>query len=216
MKKKILFLLPMILVHVCMFAQTKTKIVVPSFGDKYAEMVKQLEMGQTDINYRAFRESFIESEQFKIASGKVKVLDSLEKVMYAQMDVSNYPEVLKITQAILGIDYTSMLAHKILRQTYQLMGDTVNSNKYHDIQFGLLKSIVSNGDGKTCATGWPVIQISEEYFILQMLGADLQGQSLSNDGGICDKMDVTIDGKAKTYYFEVSKIFEGYNKLGLK
>ena len=76
---------------------------------------------------------------------------------------------------------------------------------------------VKNGDGKTCATAWPVIQIDEEYFILQMLGAALQKQSIDNTGGLCDKMEVkTEEGDKKTYYFETSKVFEGYKKLGLK
>jgi len=41
-------------------------------------------------------------------------------------------------------------------------------------------------------------------------------QSIDNSGGLCDKMDVKMeDGGEKTYYFETSKVFEGYKKLGL-
>jgi hypothetical protein len=29
-------------------------------------------------------------------------------------------------------------------------------------------------------------------------------------------MEVKVDGKKKTYYFETSKIFVGYKKLGLE
>ena len=39
---------------------------------------------------------------------------------------------------MLSIDYTSMIAHKILRQTYNIIGDTLNAKKYKTIQFGLL------------------------------------------------------------------------------
>jgi len=117
---------------------------------------------------------------------------------------------------MLSIDYTSMLAHKILRQTYKMIGDSINSAKYKAIQFGLLNSIVKKGDGKSCETAWPVIQITEEYFILSMIGATLQKQSIVNDGGICDKMDVKEDGNLKTYYFETSKVFAGYKNLGIE
>ena len=196
--------------------QTNPEIAIPRFNDKYSKLVGKLEAGQTGIDFREFRESYIESEQFKIASAKFKELDSLKKEMYAQMDKSNYNEIIKITKAILSIDYTCLIAHKILRQTYKLVGDTMNARKYKAIQFGLLNSIVRNGDGKSCETGWPVIQIVEEYFILQMLGAKLEKQSLYNNKGICDKMDVEEAGQKKTYYFETSKVFEGYNKLGIK
>jgi len=198
------------------FGQANSEIVIPVFTDKYSAFVKQLEAGQTDINYREFRESFIESEQFRIASDKGEEFDSLKRVMYSLMAKKENEAIIKITKQLLSIDYTSMIAHKILRQTYQVMGDTANAAKYKTIQFGLLNSIVKNGDGKTCATAWPVIQVDEEYFILQMLGVDVQKQSIENNGGLCDKMEVkTETGEKRTYYFETSKVFQGYKKLGI-
>ena len=215
MKKSLLLLLTTILTSICSIGQT-TEVIAPNFSDKYSDYVKKLEAGQTDIDFQDFRFSFIESEQFKVANKKSSEIDSLKKEMYAQMDKKNYSEMIKIIKQMLSIDYTSMIAHKILRQTYKIIGDTINSKKYHDIQFGLLNSIVKKGDGKTCQTAWPVIQIEEEYFILEMVGAKLQKQSIDNNGGLCDKMEVKADGKKKTYYFETSKVFEGYEKLGKK
>jgi hypothetical protein len=216
MRKATFFLFTFFLT-VTSFGQSNIDVTVPSFADKYSEFIKQLEAGQTDINYREFRESFIESEQFKIASKKSQEFDSLKKEMYSLMSKKNYQEIIGVTKRMLSIDYTSMIAHKILRQTYNIIGDTANAAKYKTIQFGLLNSIVKNGDGKSCATAWPVIQIEEEYFILQMIGATLLKQSTDYTGGVCDKMEVkTEEGDKKTYYFEISKVFDGYKKLGLK
>ena len=116
---------------------------------------------------------------------------------------------------MLSIDYTSMFAHKYLQQTYKIIGDTINRNKYHDIEFGLLYSITESGDGKTCETGWHVTQIEEEYFVLNMIGASLQEQSISSSGkNNCDKMVVkTEEGETKTYYFEANKVFELEEKM---
>lgn len=195
--------------------QKDPEVIVPAFNDKFSGFVKNLEAGQTDIDYQEFRFSFIESEQFKIAGKRSSEFDSLKREMYGQMDKSNFEEIISITKQMLSIDYTSMLAHKILRQTYKIIGDTTNAAKYKTIQFGLMNSIVKNGDGKTCETAWPVIQIEEEYFILDMVGAELQSQSVVRGIGICDEMEVKVDGKKKTYYFETSKVFEGYKKRGL-
>ena len=217
MIKTQLFIFSFLLTALSSFGQINTEVNIPTFKDKYSEFIKQLESGQTDINYKDFRESFIESEQFKIASKKSTEFDSLKKEMYSLMNKKDYQEIIKVTKEMLSIDYTSMIAHKILRQTYKIAGDTISAAKYKTIQFGLLNSIVKNGDGKTCATAWPVIQIEEEYFILQMVGATLQKQSIDNTGGLCDKMEVKTDeGEEKTYYFETSKVFEGYRKLGMK
>lgn len=199
------------------FGQSSNNVIVPAFGDKYSEFIKKLEGGDTDINYREFRESFIESKQFKIFSKKSQEFDSLKKEMYSLMNKKSYQEIIGVTKKMLGINYTSMIAHKILRQTYNIIGDTTNAAKYKTIQFGLLNSIVKNGDGKSCATAWPVIQIEEEYFILQMIGATVLTQSTDYTGSVCDKMEVrTEEGDKKIYYFEISKVFEGYKKLALK
>lgn len=117
---------------------------------------------------------------------------------------------------MLSIDYTSLIAHKILRQTYRIIGDSLNAKKYKTIQFGLLRSITDNGNGKSCETAWHVIQIEEEYFMLNMLDAKLLKQCICNKKGFYDKLEVNTDEGNKTYYFETSKVFEGYNKLGLK
>ncbi len=212
--KWILLFIVILLTSFMAHGQNEPEIIIPQFADKYCKYIEQLEVGNTAIDYQDFRFSFIESEQFIISNKKSKEFDSLKSEMYAQMENSNYPEIIDITKKMLSIDYTSMLAHKILRQTYKIVGDTIRAEKYKAIQFGLLNSIVKKGDGQSCETAWPVIQISEEYFILEMIDAKLQKQSVNNKGGFCDKMEVKVDGKKKTYYFEVSKVFEGYKKLG--
>ena len=196
-------------------AQTSSPVAVPPYDDKYSKLVKQLEAGQTNINYREFRESFLESEQFRTANNQQPDLSRLRQTMHELMKKSKYAEVIDVAKKMLSIDYTDMEAHKILQQTYKILGDTANRNKYHDIEFGLLNSIVKRGDGKTCQTAWPVIQVTEEYFILNMIGAKVLKQSVDNTGGLCDKMEVQTDRGKAVYYFDVSKVFEGYNKRGI-
>ena len=183
-------------------------VIVPAFDDEYSRTVKQLEAGHTDIDYVAFRRSFLKSDQYRVASEKSDEMRALKKAMFEQMETRNFAEIIKLTKAMLSIDYTDMMAHKILRQTYEFTDDKANGRKYKTIQFGLLRSIVDNGDGQTCPTAWPVVQIAEEYFILEMLDATLLQQSIDNTGGLCDKMEVEMKGKKQTYYFEISKIFE--------
>jgi hypothetical protein len=193
-----------------------TAVVVPNSGDQYSKLVRQLEAGETNINYLEFRESFLESEQFKTAGNLKPDLSTLRKELHELMKGAKYSEIIEVANKMLSIDYTDMEAHKVLRQTYKILGDTANERKHHDVEFGLLNSIVKRGDGKTCQTGWPVIQITEEYFILGMIGAKVLKQSIDNTGGLCDKMEVQTESGNKTYYFEVSKVFEGYNKQGIK
>ncbi len=132
------------------------------------------------------------------------------------MSKKQYENIITTSKKILNIDYTNLTAHKILRQTYKIIGDTINSKKYKTIQFGLLKSIINTGDGKSCESAWDVIQTSEEYFILDMLGAKLNKQEIDYNDGICDKMDVEIEDVEKTYYFGISKLLQVKEKLKRK
>lgn len=209
--KRILICSILSLMAITLFGQSE--VVIPSFDDTYSEYVKKLESGNTDIDYQDFRFSFMKSKQFKIASRKLKDISQLKNAMYEQMDQLNYDGIISLAKQILSIDYTNMMAHKILSQTYDMMEDADNSQKYDAIGMGLLKSIIQNGDGKSCETAWPVIQVSEEYFILEMLGVEVRQQSIISGKGLCDRMDVTDEGVPATYYFDVSKIFENRDKL---
>ena len=214
MKKTTLLFLLLVLNSVIIFGQKNVEVDIPKFDDKYCNYIKKLEAGETNIDYQDFRFSLLESKQFGVINKNFKEFEELKKDMYKQMDEANYTEIINITKKMLSIDYTSMIAHKILRQTYKITGDTLNAAKYKTIQFGLMNSIIEKGDGTSCSTAWPVIRVEEEYFILSMIGAKLKSQSTSSDGGLCDKMEVVVDGKEKTYYFEISKVFEGYKKMG--
>ncbi len=198
-------------VTIFVFGQ-ESKIVIPAFDDKYSKYVKQLEGNNLEIDYTDFRNSFLDSKQF---SKKGEEYNSLKMQVSAAVRNKNYEQVIKLTKAMLSIDYTSMFAHKFLQQTYKILGDTVNQKKYHDIEFGLLYSITRSGDGKTCETGWHVTQIEEEYFILYIAGYQLQSQSVTKGGkNMCDRMEVkTEEGETQTYYFEANKVFEQEQKL---
>ncbi len=62
--------------------QTETDINIPEFNDDYCETISTLESGKTNIDYKKFRESFLESKQFKIALSKSSEIKELEKEMY--------------------------------------------------------------------------------------------------------------------------------------
>ncbi|MFL6544910.1 MAG: hypothetical protein ACJ8LM_06960, partial [Candidatus Udaeobacter sp.] len=134
-KAALSFLALLVLTHrAC--AQNASKVDIPGYGDKYSVFVKQLEAGQTNINYTEFRQSFLESEQFRASSNQKPDLGALRKTMHELMKTSNYAEVIEVANKMLNIDYTDMEAHKVLRQTYKILGDAANAKKYHDIEFG--------------------------------------------------------------------------------
>jgi len=85
---------------------------------------------------------------------------------------------------------------------------------HRNIANGLLRVVMSKGDGATSETAWPVIDISEEYAVMRVLGLSLQKQSLSmKPDGSGPKLDIleVIDQSTKmprTLYFNVDRSME--------
>jgi len=175
--------------------QSKDSIIPYSF------FLNEIEKGKFDINYQEFRISYIYSNEFK-NKGKSDY-DSLKKEVYKNIQKNNYAEIINTCNKMLEIDYTSMFAHKYLQMTGKFTNDTTLYKKHHALEFGLLKSIVHNGDGKSCKTSWMVTQLEEEYFILKMQGAELKKQIYNG----CDVMIVKEGRKKRTYYFDVYYVF---------
>lgn len=211
-KNRFYFVTTFLILQTAFVSGQDKKIEIPDFNDKYSGYVKELENGNTAIDYADFRNSFLESGQY----GKKGIeFSNYQKQLYGEVKKQNFNEVIRLAKAMLSIDYTSMFAHKFLQQSYKILGDTMNTRKYHDIEFGLLNSIIKSGDGKTCETGWHVTQIEEEYFVLNMIGGSFQSQSIiSSAKNNCDKMEIkTEDGDIETYFFEANKVFELEKKM---
>src|SRR5438045_3967999 len=86
-----------------------------------------------ELNYQELRESLLESNQFNVIDEKKPGIDTLRNTMHELMSKAKYAEVVNVAKKILSVDYTDMEAHKVLQQTYKILGDTPNRDKYHDI-----------------------------------------------------------------------------------
>ena len=93
MNRALACLLMLLLACHSALSQNSGTVAIPGFDDKYSKIVRQLEAGQTTIDYREFRESFLDSEQFKAAGKQSADLDTLRKTMHELMKKSAYAEV---------------------------------------------------------------------------------------------------------------------------
>jgi hypothetical protein len=90
----------------------------------------------------------------------------------------------------------------LMRATLLLNTGDTEGHFYHRLMYyGLTASIVSSGDGKTAKTAYQVISVDEEYTVLNHIGAKVITQTLQYP---CDVMQVEIEGKPTTLFFDVS------------
>lgn len=170
-------------------------------NEEYTSFLKEICHENLDIDYRQFRISYRSSEQFK--TKETSEYNNLKQKVYQYIKKKKSTDIIEACKKMLKIDYTSMFAHKHIQQTAKSIGYSALHKKHHDIEFGLLKSIIHPNDGTSCETAWEVTQLEEEYFILEMLGVDFKKQELEN---FCNK--VKVKNGDETYYFGVYNVFK--------
>ena len=175
----------------------------------YEEYVGLLKGGETDINYTDFRNSYHATDIItnKLTSER-KLKDQLN--MHFQNDSVRLARL--TMKQLLELDYTDIGTHLMVSGAYQMEGKEREEQIHQEIAMGLLESILSSGDGKSPQTAWKVIQVPEEYIVLRILGATPTGQELIDSNPICDKINATINGRPYTFYFDVTKVMELYER----
>jgi len=186
----------------CAHSQDSGAISTPHDNDEYSRLVAATEAGDTAVDFRALRLAWLESAARK---GRAPI-DGLTKTMLQAAQARENAKVRDTARAILSIDYTNLAAHKYLRQACKILREDSCSDHEHFVEFGLLRSITTAGDGKSMQSAWKVISIDEEYFIMSMLDLRLEMQSLISDNGRAyDQMNVVDqDGAKKVLYFNIS------------
>jgi hypothetical protein len=190
------------------------QIVLPQGGDEFARLAARAAAHDESVDFRALRLLYLKSAQRKQAKDDV---DALQKNLFEAVKAADRERVRDAAIKLLSADYVDMYGHKFLRQACKLMNDGTCAEQSHFVEFGLLRSITEHGDGKTCETGWEVVLVSEEYFMLAMLDARPVRQSLQMGPPSCDRQDVLDEnGKNATYYFRIETVLaDEAERLGI-
>ena len=112
-----------------------------------------------------------------------------------------------MANAMMDDDYVSIDAHIVAYLGYQGMDDKVHAQQQHDVAVGLIRSILSSGNGTSPTSAYKIICVREEYNVLSALGLMPQSQSLvKKDGRDYDVLKV-VDPKDKAtveLYFDTT------------
>lgn len=191
-------------------------LAVTSYADEYektcSEILNKVKNGETEVDYAALRQNCGRSSWY--VQRKQTKIDKIRREMYAAANEGKHAEVKKLAQSILDLNYLNMTAHRMLSWSFKALGDSVESKRHLDIELGLLRSIGQSGSGKNCKEGKIVIDVEEEYFVMQIMGWKLKRQQTVSDGDItCDLMEVVDpDGNERREYFNVNIVFENYRR----
>ena len=158
------------------------------------------------VDFYELRAAYLASPAFR--SSDSHQLGALQDEMFQAMHDRDDAKVFEVAQKAISELYIDLDAHKARYQSCEHLR-RADCAKYKAISLGLLRSVVRGRDGKTCATAWEVVRVSEEYFVARMLDMTVIGQRLKNDGHVCDALDVVDDHKVQsTLYFDVGAMLQ--------
>jgi len=174
----------------------------------YAGLVAQAEAGSEAVDFRAMRLAYLKSPAHERARKEAKDLARLQNEMFQAARENDHARVGSAARQILAVEYVNLFGQKFLGHSCAALHDDVCAKQHRFVELGLLRSIVSSGDGASCDTSWEVISIQEEYFVLSMRGTKLLQQApVSGKRHSCDEMKVTDEqGIERTYYFNVDAL----------
>jgi len=137
---------------------------------------------------------------------------------YKFYNKKNYKEAIPIGEKILSENAINLKMSFKLLVCYNELGDTLMAKKFARRYFPLLRVIYHSGDGKSIETAYVVINVDDEYQLLQNEDLESTGQSLI---GVTDKLTINTTNQKeepiiKELYFNVSRPFayltEQFNK----
>lgn len=125
----------------------------------------------------------------------------------------DYRAIVKLSDKILK-EYPFNL--RTLYSTFRVhmeLGDTAAAEPYLQKTRNIVSTILSTGDGLSEETAFHVLEISDEYFVLNAIGYTSTGkQNLTLSK--CDRLEVEEnDNNVEALYFDVKQIFEGYKEM---
>ena len=184
-------------------------IALPSDSDDYAKLVAQAAAHDANVDFHAMRFSYLTS-----AARKRGDAEALRGALFQTAKSGSPEDIRDAAIKLLSVDYTNLFGHKYLRQSCEQLKDQACADQEHFVEFGLLTSITTTGDGKTCATGWEVANIGEEYFIMAMMGAQVQSQALIDGTPSCDLLNgESQDGSKTAYYFRIDAVLADERRM---
>ena len=177
---------------------------------KYEALLEKAKKGEGAVDFGALRLAFFETPDYHPHAGMM-----VYRPLWGTVGQGNWPEAARQAEAVLEKNYVDINAHMVAYIAYREQGDDEKAKLHRRWADGLIESVKAGGDGKTPATAWHVISISEEYAVLRSMNLRPAGQALIKaDGHSYDEMKV-IDPQTKAevkYYFNVDKPFIAYGR----
>lgn len=178
-----------------------TPSVTPE-STEYSRLVDRLKAGDRSVNFTEFRMAFTETAAY------TGTMMGVYRPLWNALNMKDFEGALEVADAVFQRNYAEPNAHMVASIAHRELGRPDEAQFHRFIADGLLKSIISQGDGKTPETAYQVIDISEEYALFRAMNLTPRGQSAAPPAEGQPAMDrmTVVDNRTKeqrVMYFSV-------------
>jgi len=172
---------------------------------KYDALVERIKAGDAAVDFTELRFACLESPHCHGDGDR-----DARKAMNQAFQDKRYSAALKEAAKALKSNYADAEAHMVSSQACAESDQPDRAEFHRKIAAGLIRSILSSGDGKTPGTAFKVISIREEYVVLGVDGLRIQSQALFGENGHnYDRLIGVKPGSDErtTLYFNIDSFF---------
>lgn len=174
-------------------------------SSKYDTLVERITAGDATVDFTELRFACLKSPSYHGGGDR-----DARKAMNQAFQEKRYSAALEQAAKALKSNYADAEAHMMSSQVCAETDQPDRAEFHRKIAAGLIRSILSSGDGKKPSTAFKVISIREEYVVLGLNGFGIQSQALLSEGGHnYDRLIGVKPGSDEktTLYFNIDSFF---------
>jgi Domain of unknown function (DUF4919) len=173
---------------------------------RFAALVDRAKKSDATLDFKELRLAYTETSDYSPYGSD---RESRQK-MFAALNAKEFDKAIEFAEKILAKNFVEINGNFGAYVAHRELGHADKAAFRKFMVDGLLKSIMSSGDGKSEATAFVVISTDEEYVLFNFMGLRATGQALiTKDGHSFDRMTTTDPKTNETavYFFNIDKPF---------
>ncbi len=169
----------------------------------YEDMLERAKKSDPTVDYAAMRMAYTETEDYSPYGGSTE-----RRKMFSELSEKKYKDSLASAEAFLKKNFVDVEVHFCAWQSALGLKDETKT-KFHENAFRSLMDAIFEYDGLTAKTAMLSIGISEQYFVMSVLGFQRKSKGLvEENGSMFDVHDSeNKDGDTRKFYFNIDKVF---------
>jgi hypothetical protein len=170
---------------------------------RYSALVERVRTGDLSVDLGDLRQAYTETPEYRA------MMMGVYQQLWRPLSAGDFRTALQTAETVLQRNYVEINAHMVASIANEQLGNVPRAQFHKSVADGLLRVVMSKGDGKTPETAYEVIDISEEYAVMRALNLTMKGQGLSMppNGPKVDSLTV-VDNRTKeerVLYFNVDR-----------